>query len=240
MKKSALLILFITCLSVQAHSQVLISLLLGDKLNSDKLEFGLIGGMQSSTLTGVDGSRLKHTFHLGFYFDFIMNDKLSFNPGVLVKSTSGVRYDNQRTDVTGIGDVDSVLVGAVVARRLNYFQVPLLMKYRITPRFHAMLGPQLALRSKSYNVYLEDVSGNELSYQEEIGDDYKRLDAGMTVGFGFKLKEDNAMNLGVRYFYGMVDVLKDNPGEAQKNRDLYFYVTIPIGKGKAAKNAAAD
>lgn len=232
MKKIIALVACLFCISFSSQAQVLISLLLGDKLNSDKLEFGLIGGLQSSSLSGVSDSKLSHTLHIGFYFDFIMNDRWSFNPAVLVKSTSGVRYTNSLLDVSGLDDLDSVLVGSDVKRRISYFQVPLLMKYNITPRFHAMLGPQLALRTNATNEYTEGVSEGDLLYTEDIQDNYKRLDAGFTAGFGFKLKPKNGMNLGVRYYYGMVDVLKDNPGDRESNRGLYFYATIPIGRVK--------
>ncbi|UXX79106.1 PorT family protein [Reichenbachiella carrageenanivorans] len=240
MKKVVALAACLFCFSFSTHAQVLISLLLGDKLNSDKLEFGLIGGLQSSNLSGEENGKLSHTLHIGFYFDFIMNDRWSFNPAVLVKSTTGVRYTNSISNVSGIDDLDSVLVGADVKRRIGYFQVPLLMKYNITPQFHAMLGPQVGIRTKAINEYTEGVAGGDLLFEENIQNDYKRLDAGFTAGFGFKLKPKDGMNLGVRYYYGVVDVLKDNPGDRQHNRDLYFYLTIPVGKAKAADVGAPN
>ena len=52
-----------------AHSQVLISLLFGDKLNSDGLEFGLEGGMNFSNISNLEGDKALSSFNLGFYFD---------------------------------------------------------------------------------------------------------------------------------------------------------------------------
>ncbi|MDZ7635189.1 MAG: hypothetical protein U5L72_12490 [Bacteroidales bacterium] len=44
--------------------------------------------------------------------------------------------------------------------------------------------------------------------------------------------------LGVRYYYGLVDPLIDNPGDPQRFSSLYLYFSIPIGvhKGEAARN----
>lgn len=239
MKKPALILIFIGCLSIKAHSQILISLLLGDKLNSDKLEFGLIGGFSSANQSGIDGSSGLGALHLGFYFDFIMSEKWVFNPSVYVVSASGMKFTNQSPNVTGVGDLDDLLVDANARLKLEYFQVPLLMKYHITPSWHIMLGPQVALRHKSATYYHYELNGNDIVYRHDERDNYKRLDGGFTSGLGYKLKP-GGMNLGVRYYQGLVDVRKDNPGDPQRNRSWYLYCTIPIGKGKAAKQASVD
>jgi hypothetical protein len=57
-----------------ANSQVLISLLLGDKLNSGGIEFGLDGGFSLSSLSGVEPSQAHSDFNLGFYFDIRMKN----------------------------------------------------------------------------------------------------------------------------------------------------------------------
>src|SRR5215203_6686209 len=73
-----------------ARTQVLISILLGDKLNSGKIEFGLDGGANWSTIKNLDGAKSLRTFNLGFYFDFkLKNPSWMLNTGVIVKSTMG-------------------------------------------------------------------------------------------------------------------------------------------------------
>ena len=67
----------ILCLILVVHagkSQVLISLVFGDKLNSDKIEFGLDGGLTMSDIQGLDQSRVLNGFNLGFYFDSNLTD----------------------------------------------------------------------------------------------------------------------------------------------------------------------
>ena len=55
MKKTALFVLMLTLTASLAHSQVLIALLFGDKLNSDRFQLGiqLAGNLQN--VTGWDG-----------------------------------------------------------------------------------------------------------------------------------------------------------------------------------------
>ena len=53
MKKAALFVLMITCMATLAQSQVLIALLVGDKLNSDKFELGLNLAGNFQNFTGI-------------------------------------------------------------------------------------------------------------------------------------------------------------------------------------------
>jgi hypothetical protein len=71
MKKSIGLLVLLFAFSA-AQSQVLISLLLGDKLNAPGLEFGLEVGNNWSTLSNMETSKKFSTFNLGFYFDIKM------------------------------------------------------------------------------------------------------------------------------------------------------------------------
>ena len=66
------------------YSQILISLLLGDKLNSDKLEFGIDGGVNISSINGLDQSENVRRFNMGFYFDFhLKNPSWMLHTGAL-------------------------------------------------------------------------------------------------------------------------------------------------------------
>ena len=68
MKKLLSLLVVFFCFQ-QARSQVLMSLIFGDKLNSPNIEFGLDGGVNFSSISNLD-SDYKRDFNLGFYFDF--------------------------------------------------------------------------------------------------------------------------------------------------------------------------
>src|SRR5690242_19909376 len=88
MRTAIALILVMNAYLVQG--QVLISLLLGDKLNSGKIEFGLDGGVNYPDIRGLNHSQLKGTLNLGFYFDIkLKNPQWMVHTGVLVKSSMG-------------------------------------------------------------------------------------------------------------------------------------------------------
>ena len=228
------LILFFTT----ARSQVLISLLLGDKLNSGKVEFGLDGGLNLSNQSGLVSSNPLHTFNLGFYFDIrLKQSPWMFHTGVIVKSNVGAAD----LPVYSLNDpnLDNAFLGGNVERKLSYFHVPFMMKYNFKKHFYVEAGPQLGLLYKASDVFTNTVQGDELTYENEIRDYFHRLDAGFTTGIGYRLMKGHGMNLGIRYYYGFVDVVINDDAPSVTNRSLYFTVGIPIGAGKAAQRAAA-
>lgn len=218
--------------TLTARSQVLISLLLGDKLNTGQIEFGLDGGVNFMTLPGVDPSSTMPGFNLGFYFDIKTKSKWLFHTGVIVKSPMGA------TGITPYPlnnpDLDNAFTGGEVKRQLNYFNVPVMMKRPFHNHFFAEGGFMLGLMNKTYDEFIQDINRSEdLTYRLYNRDNYHPLDAGLIAGVGYRLMGGNGMNLGMRYYYGLVDITIDDTGDNVYNRSLYLTVGIPIGAGKA-------
>ena len=234
------LLIFVFLLSGYAsNAQVIISLLLGDVLNTGKIEFGLDGGLNLSTISGVEHGNYSKDLNLGFYFDIKMkNPSWLFHTGVIVKSSMGI--DNLPVYSLHNDTLDNAFKGGSVDRKFNYFNVPFMMKYKISKRIYVEGGPMLALRTKCFDTFTNKVKeSDDLTYKLDISDNYHRIDAGIIAGAGYRLFGGNGMNLGVRYYMGLMDILVDNPGPAQYNRSIYVVVGIPIGAGKAKKKQEA-
>jgi hypothetical protein len=217
------------------NAQVIISLLLGDKLNTGKIEFGLDGGLTLSDIQGLEGAKTLKGFNLGFYFDIkIKNPNWMFNTGVLVKSPMGAKglpvYSLNNPDL------DNAFAGGSVKTKLQYFQVPVMMKYIFKNHLYAKAGIQLGLLNKAYDEFSQSIlSDNDLIYKIKRRDQYHPLDGGLAFGLGYRLMKGNGMNIGLQYYLGLVDVLVDDNTPSQMNRAWYFNVGIPIGKGSAKK-----
>jgi hypothetical protein len=226
--------------SYKADSQVLISLLLGDKLNSEKLKFGLDGGVNWSNITNLDPSKYKAHFNLGFYFDFLLkkDTRWYLHTGVLVKSTMGPQSLNPYT--IGNADLDSLFTGGKMARKLSYFNVPILMRYQFKNMLYIEAGPNLGLLYKAYDIFYADVQDKrDLAYELEVRDQYNRIDAGVMGGVGFQVLKGTGYNFGMRYYYGLTGLLKDNGGaDSQHNSTFYLYASFPVGAGEKAKAKA--
>ncbi len=231
MKKTLLLFTFIL-FSMSMQSQILITLLLGDKLNSDKLEFGLEGGLNWSSLSKMESSRPLSSFNLGFYFDIKMKENWFFYTGVLVKSNLGLDKltDNdlnalKATIYTETDDVTKIT--GDYSQKLNYFLVPALVKYKFKNHLYAELGPQFGLMYKAWVEFTSDIDGREARVKEFNTDNINRVDAGLMVGMGYTLFNGNGWTFGLKYYYGFVDVYKDLSGT--KNSSLFAKLNIPIG-----------
>jgi len=228
MKKYFLVIVFLF-IGYAANSQVLISLLLGDILNTDKIEFGLDGGVNYANIANLEPSKTLALFNLGFYFDIKFKQNLMLHTGVLVKSNQGANKLNPYS--LDNPNLDEVFATGYVTRKINNFSVPIMLKYRFATLFHVEAGPMLALRTKGYDEFKASVvDDDDITYRLDIKDNYKRIDAGIMVGAGMKLsKVPKSSQVGVRYYYGFIDPLKNNTGGAQYFSSLYLYFSIPIG-----------
>ena len=217
-----------------AHGQVLISLLLGDKLNSDQIEFGLEGGMNRSYLTAIEESKGMNNFDLGFYFHINLKNSTYFSTGVLVKNSVGA--GNINPYLTGDNNLDSIFEGGTIQRKINYFYVPFMLHQRFNNRIYLEGGFQLGLRSKAKDIFKNDILGNEITYTIENGDLFKRIDGGVIGGVGYKFKQQvKSLSAGVKYYYGLWSIYKEGNSDV-KNSAFFFFVKLPIGAGKASEN----
>jgi len=223
-----------------AHSQVLISLIFGDKLNSPNLEFGLDGGINFSNISGYDNTKYYPGWNLGFYFDFRMSEKTQFHTGVLVKSRMGVRYLDPYP--SGDDELDSIMKNdGRVDRVLKYFNVPATIKYNFYKKWYMEGGIMLGLLAKATDKFTSSTdAGDKLTVDKIITDQLKRIDAGLLVGTGVKLKKKLGMSVGFRYYYGLMNIYKDPVGDKfHNNTNIYLYASIPIGAGKAQEKRDA-
>lgn len=235
MKKTLLVVALL--LSIQSvNAQVLISLVFGDMLNSPKVEFGLEGGANFSTISNLEGAKNRTDFNLGFYFDFMLkNPSWAINTGVIVKSTLGA--NDLAVYSLNNAELDNAFAGGHVDRKIGYFNVPIMIKYKFDNHIYVKAGTQLGLLSKAYDEFKSDFEGEDLTYKNKIRDQIHVIDAGLAIGAGYRLMGGNGMNLGVNYYHGLVTVMKGDSNPNQYHRSFYITAGIPIGKGKAEKKA---
>ena len=69
---------FLLLYGLAAHSKFLISLLLGDKLNSDQIEYGNDRGFNWSQSENLDSNPSYKSFNLRIYLDILVDNSWSF------------------------------------------------------------------------------------------------------------------------------------------------------------------
>ena len=227
--KKFILVVAVMLIGFSSHSQVLLSVIFGDKLNSEGLEFGLEGGFNWSDISNLEADKQLSSFNLGFYFDFRLKDQWNLYTGVLVKAKLG---DDQLSsnDLTFLEITPNPEEGTY-SQKINYFIVPALIKYNFKNRMYLEAGPQFSLMHKAWVEFLASNENKKTRIKEFNKDKINKLDAGITVGTGYKLMPDTGMTIGVKYYYGFANVYKGQSGS--NNSSLFLKLNIPIGAAKS-------
>lgn len=235
MKKHILAIVFLFA-TFSMQSQVLIALLLGDKLNTGKIEFGLDGGLNFATIAGMESNSWTRNLNLGFYFDIRMKEQWYLNTGVLVKSNFGLD-DLTEADLEFLNATTYDAEGEY-RQKISYFIVPALAKYKFKNNMYAEIGPQFGLMYDAYIEFNSEIDGNSARIREKNKDAINRIDMGFSAGAGYRLLKGMGWTLGARYYYGLLNVYKDRSGT---NANSFFLkINFPIGLSVEKKEKIKD
>ena len=235
MKKFLLVLIMIV--SISAQSQVLITLLLGDKLNSPGVEFGLEGGMNWTQISGFETKTFARKWNMGFYFNIRIKNHWSLYTGVLVKSNFGVD-DLSSNDLSTLNakiytDTAGKPLDGSYGQKMNVFMVPVLFRYNFNNHMFFALGPQFSLMYKSWIEFESEIDGNEALIKEFNKEKFNKIDVGASAAIGYRMLKGTGWTISAKYYYGFINVYKDIP--KTKNSSIFIELDIPIGAGKNPK-----
>jgi len=148
--------------------------------------------------------------------------------GVLVKSKHGAdKLSMADLDFLGIEPYEE---SGTYSQKINSFLLPAMIRYNMKNRIYLEAGPQFSLMYRSFVEFNSDVDNREIRIKDYNDDAINKLDAGFAVGTGYKLKKSNGMSLGIRYYYGFVNVYEGVSGS--NNSSIFVRFNVPIGAGK--------
>lgn len=189
--------------------------------NSNEPQFGIKGGVNFSNIYNaeVDDNNILTSFNAGLYGAFPIGDIISVQPEILYSRKGGeLTYNN-------------AIITGKTQFKLNYIEVPALLKVNITENLSVHAGPYFA-----YLIDAEvnnDANGNAIDFENDYdNNDFNKFDVGISggVGFGF-----DVLGLGIRYNYGLSTVGKerDFAGTAYtipngKNSNLSLYMSYKL------------
>lgn len=158
-------------------------------------KFGIKGGVNFSNLytEDVTDENVLTGFNLGAFVEMPLTSAISLQPEVAF-STKGA--ENEYDNATASGRVKF---------RLNYIEVPLLLKFNITNHFNLHAGPYVAFLIDS-KITDEDNDGSVNFEQELDDDDLNKVDFGLAAGLGLDFGN---IGVGARYNYGLTTVGKE-------------------------------
>jgi hypothetical protein len=243
MKKILIFILTVLgmTISTKVQSQVVLALLFGDKLNSPGIKFGLDGGVNFSSLTNISSAKFTPGFNLGLYFDILLkqNSNWYIHTGLLLKSPmGGDGLDPYSLNNPGL---DTMFSDGHVKRLLKYINTQFLVRYKFKNQLFLEIGPMLGVLVKATDVFYSTVNEkNDISYKNNIYKQCNWFDMGGMGGIGYHFMKGTGINLGLRYYYGFMNILANSHSTPGQNNSLYIYLSIPIGAGEKSKAKKAE
>ena len=86
---------------------------------------------------------------------------------------------------------------------------------------------------KSWVEFNSDIDHREIKIKDFNSNQINRLDAGLTLGTGYKLVPKSGMTISLKYYYGLTNVYKGINGS--NNSSFFLDLNLPIGANKKKK-----
>lgn len=181
-------------------------------------EFGVKGGFNMSNLyqNDADDENVLYGFNAGVYATLPISDFIAIQPELLF-TTKGAELDYNNAFASGNAKF-----------KLNYIELPLLVRVNITKNFNVHAGGYA-----SYLVSSKVKGDGDFDFEEEIDtDDLNKFDAGISAGVGVDF---NPISVGLRYNYGLTTVGKERTVAGTtytfpdaKNSNLTLYLSYKL------------
>ncbi|RLD92053.1 MAG: hypothetical protein DRJ29_12805 [Bacteroidetes bacterium] len=233
MKKLFLAILLITTVSsgIVKGQAALLVLIFGEKAATENFFFSLKAGVNYSMITNVEEGNNRAGFNFGLVNNIKLTEKFFLLPEFIALSPRGVK--DIPTLSTGIPELDDLLGNPEFTdRKLNYIDIPLLIKYHITDRWSVSAGPQVSFLVSAVDIYRSTpIEGITLKTELDIEEAFKTVDLAAVIDLTFVVSEPvngKGFNLFARYGRGFIDILKENDGDPFHNSTFQFGATFPF------------
>jgi hypothetical protein len=233
MKKLLLSLLFITTFStgIVKGQAALLVLIFGEKAATENFYFSLKAGLNYSMITNIEEGRNRTGFTFGLVNNIKLSERFSLLPEFIALSPRGVR--DIPTLTTGIPELDDLLGETEYTdRKLNYIDIPVLVRYHINDRWSISAGPQVSFLVDATDVYKSSpVEGITLKTELDIKDGFNTVDVAGVIDLTFVVSKPvngKGFNLFARYGMGFIDILKENDGDPNHNSTFQFGATFPF------------
>lgn len=180
--------------------------------NNVNTEFGVKGGLNMSNLytDDADDENVLFGFNAGVYATLPVSDFIAIQPELLFTTRgSELEYNN-------------ALAQGNVKLKLNYIELPLLVRVNITKNFNIHAGGYA-----SYMVSAKSTGDGDFEFEDQYDtDDFNKFDAGIAAGVGVDF---NPISVGLRYNYGLTTIEKDGDDSSDlKNSNLSLYLSYKL------------
>ena len=227
MKIRYLLLIGLLLFSTVAKSQMIWILIFGDKLSNDKIQSGINVSLAGVNYTGLDDTKYMPTWALGGFTDIHIKNHWAIHADMVFKSPTGAKSLNNYFSFDNFPD--TLLTKKDIRIDNITFSIPVHLEYQ-TKYFGFGVGPAFSFTYRSrLKLVGENPEGDKVLLTRMNIDKVKKFDMVVSTMLEFYLspeKKHESMRIGLRYYYGFLDALKDVPGA--HNSVIYLNVGIPI------------
>jgi len=170
-----------------------------------QVQFGAKVGFDMTNFWGEDVEHgMKPSFQAGLVMEYKFSPRFAIAPEVVFASQGG-KFKAIEMNLFGLD------VSKNVTFNTNYINVPVMLKYYVSPAFSIDFGPQVG-----FNVYSKvSVEGYDKAY--DLKDNTKGVDFGLGLGGTYNLTENAFVQ--ARYTMGMTKVF-DGDYNKEKNGNI--------------------
>lgn len=201
-----------------------IAVLAFGSVTAQEIKFGAKVGLNISTLTGdVEDAESLIGLHLGGFTEIKLSEKFAFQPELLY-SMQGAKNENSESEVIGANTYTYTEENKI---KLDYLNVPLLMKYFATKELFIEAGPQIGFLMSAKNEYKETETyigvTETFSEERDIKENFKSFDFGFNFGLGYEFTQN--IFASARYNVGLSDI-NDMEGSDVKIQNGIFQFSV--------------
>jgi Outer membrane protein beta-barrel domain len=209
----------------------LLVLIFGEKAASENFYFSLKIGASYSMITGVEDGKDRIGANFGLINNIRINDRLFLTPEFVPLAPRGVKDVPILT--TGDPNLDELLTNpGSTDRKLNYIDVPVLLRYHLTERLRISAGPQISFLIGAEDIYRsEPIDNVVLTTNIDIKKRLSPLDFGGVIDISYLFSKPHGgkgMLLYLRYNLGFTDMIKENTGDPYRHSAIQFGAAFPF------------
>ncbi|OEJ98448.1 hypothetical protein A8C32_04330 [Flavivirga aquatica] len=185
--------------------------------NAQEVKFGVKAGVNFASIGGDQTSGLdgKTGLHVGGVAEIMFSDKLSLQPELLF-STQGSKFE-----------FDDEFEKEETKTKLNYLNLPVIVKYYVTEGLSIEGGPQIGFLLSAESEY-EYTDKEDSEFNEKETTDIKKNVSGLDLGLGFGLgyKLEGGLNFAARYNLGLSNINDFDDSDDFKQQNNVFQVSV--------------
>ena len=176
---------------------------------SAQLQFGAKVGVDMTNFWGKDVEHgMKPSYQAGLVMEYKFNPHFAIAPEVVFAAQGG-----KETRTVDLVDTDCTF-------HTNYINVPVMLKYYVSPAFSIDFGPQVGFNVYSKMTAKGKAANVEAEWTTDLKDDTKTVDFGLGLGGTYNLTEHAFVQ--ARYTMGLTNVFEGGGDCKNGNIQLAF------------------